>query len=366
MADLKDSYSPAFLVAVGQQFQRVLPTFDTARFRSDCVATDWDDLKLMERRDRITARLHDQLPADFDQAAAILRQVGPHFTGLTAVCFPNYVATYGLDHWQTSMALLAQLTQYSSAEFAIRPFLVKYPAETSQQMLTWAHSDNADVRRLASEGMRPRLPWGMRLPQFMADPTPVLTVLQALITDDSEYVQKSVANNLNDISKDHPEVTLAFAQKYWGQGERVDWVLTRGLRTLFKQGNPAVLALQGYAIEAAQQVTATLSPASQSVVIGETAALTYTVQSQASRAVPVYLGYRVHYIRQNQTTTYKDFFLKRTTLQPQATLQGTLTTKWRQLTTRRLYPGSHAIELLVNTRPVAASQVVLQAAPEKS
>lgn len=356
---LKDLYSPQFLTNLGTQLHQVAPTFDVTRFCQACLTEVWSDLKLMERRDVITTQMHAQLPASFSQAAAILRQVGPNFIGLAAVCLPNYVAVYGLDHWQVAMTTLAVLTKYSSAEFAIRPFLKRYPIATAQQMQAWAQSADADVRRLASEGMRPRLPWGTRLPQYMADPTPVLAVLHQLFFDKSDYVQKSVANNLNDISKDHPGVVIAFAQQYWSQAKSGDWILRRGLRTLFKQGNPAVLALLGYDITAAEKVTGvTLQPESDVAVIGGLTTVAYTVR--APETMPVYLGYRVGYVRQNGTTTAKDFFVKRTTLPAGQLLQGVFKLKWQQLTTRRLYPGAHRVALLVNTRVVAESRITLE------
>lgn len=360
MADLKDIYSETFITKLGTQVHRALPAFSVARFQAACLTTDWADLKLMERRDRITVALHQQLPTDFEEAAPILRQIAPDFTGLAGICLPNYVAQYGLDHWQTAMDLLAELTRYSSSEFAIRPFLVKAPQRTCQRMIVWSHSSDAAVRRLASEGIRPRLPWGMRLPQFMADPAPVMAILENLIADESDYVQKSVANNLNDISKDNPAVVIAFAQRHWGQRSQTDWMLTRGLRTLFKQGQPEVLALQGYALTAGQAMTVELTPARQAVTIGESTTLAYTLHSTATTDLPVYLGYRVHYVRLHQATGVKDFFIKRVQLKPGQTLRGTVKVKWRQLTTRKLYPGDHRIELLVNTQPVAAVQVDLQ------
>lgn len=360
MADLKDQYSPAYVRRLGTAIHAIQPTFDVHQFVAETLASGWESLKLMERRDRLTRTMHHQFPKTFVEAAELLRQLAPQFTGLPAIVLPNYVATYGLADWQTSMALLALLTQYSTGEFAIRPFLIKYPDQTAQQMATWAHSDNVDVRRLASEGMRPRLPWGIRLRQYVADPEPVFTILETLITDESSYVQKSVANSLNDISKDHPDRVIAFAQAHWHQTPQTDWMLKRGLRTLFKQGNPAVLRLQGYSLAVAERLdTVAVTPTSQRVVMGASTILNYRLHAHSDAPFPVYLGYRVHYVRQNKTDAFKDFFLKRTTLTAAADLTGAFKIHWRQLSTRRLYPGQHEIDLLVNTQVVARVQVTL-------
>lgn len=347
--DLKDLYSTEFIRAVGAAFHQEQPTFDPDRLLSDCQQTDWDDLKLMQRRDRLTMALHQQLPSDFTQAAPTLLSVGQQFTGLAAICFPNYVATYGLADWSMAMTLLGELTKYSSAEFAIRPFLLQYPTRTARQMVTWAQSADVDQRRLASEGMRPRLPWGVRLKPYVADPQPIFDVLKLLMADSSQYVQTSVANNLNDISKDHPEQVIHFVRSYWQQRQTTDWLIKKGLRTLFKQGNPAVLDLLGYDPQvAARVVTKNLSATQQVVRLGATSSLAYQLTITGA-AAPVYLGYRVHYVRQNKRGAYKDFFVKRTILAADHPFSGTLNVKWRQLSTRRLYAGVHRIELLVNT-----------------
>ncbi|RRK09746.1 DNA alkylation repair protein [Lactiplantibacillus garii] len=357
---LKDLYSPAFIDRLGAAVTAVQPNFDGTALRAFCLTSDWPDLKLMDRRDRITAGLHAQLPADFKRAAAILRQIGSQFHGLAAICLPNYVAEYGLNDWQTAMTTLAELTRYSSAEFAIRPFILRYPERTARQMLTWAASADEDVRRLASEGMRPRLPWGIRLKPYVDDPAPIMPILTRLIGDSSVYVQKSVANNLNDISKDHPDLVIQFAQRYWGQSPSANWILTRGLRTLFKQGVPAVLTLLGYdQRDAALLTPVRLTSAVTRIAIGEVSALTYKLRNPTKQDLPLYLGYRVHYVRQNKSDAFKDFFLKRLTLKAATELTGQFTIKWRQLTTRKLYPGEHAIELLVNTVAVAGVRVQL-------
>lgn len=358
---LKEQYSPSFIDRLGTAIAAVTPTFDVATFRDACLTPDWPTLKLMARSDRIAAAMHAQLPADFQTAAPILRAIGPQFTGLVAVCLPNYVAKYGTDDWEDAMQTLAVLTQYSSAEFAIRPFILRYPEQTAAQMLTWSQSSSVDVRRLASEGMRPRLPWGIRLQPYVVDPTPIWPILNRLITDDAEYVQKSVANNLNDISKDHPDDVIAFAQAHWGQGPRTNWVLTRGLRTLFKQGNPTVLTLLGYDPAAAQWVRAVrLVGDTATVALGETLTLDYQLSNADSETLPLYLGYRVHYVRQNKTDAFKDFFLKRLQLKAGADFSGRFKVKWQPLTTRKLYPGTHTVDLLVNTTVVASVPVELK------
>lgn len=358
---LKDMYSKAYLVRMTQVVGAVYSTFVPQQFLDACLTDDWEDLKLMERSDRITESLHQQFPTDFRKASKILEKLAPNFTGLAAVCLPNYVAKYGLDEWQISMDLLAILTQYSTGEFAIRPFLIKYPQKTQQQMLEWSTSDNTDIRRLASEGIRPRLPWGIRLKQYMFDPEPIMPILNNLLFDESEYVQKSVANNLNDISKDNPEIVIAFTQKYWHQRQTVDWVINRGLRTLFKQGRPEVLKLLGYDPTLVEQMRKIqLTPIKGSLNIGDISDFHYSFTSATKDESLIYLGYRVHYVRQNKADSYKDFFIKKTSIKSGQALSGNFKVKWQQLSTRKLYPGLHQVELLINTEVATSSEIELQ------
>lgn len=357
---LKDLYSKYFLETLAAEIKNYYEEFDKKRFLTDCLDNDWSDLKLMERSDRIVISLHKQLPDDFKKAAVIIERISPKFTGLAAVCLPNYVAKFGLDDWQTSMDLLAILTSYSSAEFAIRPFLIKYPAMTSRQMLQWSMSTDVDLRRLSSEGMRPRLPWGIRLQEYVKNPSAIIPILENLIFDQSEYVQKSVANNLNDISKDNPQQVIEFAQKYWNSQASSDWIIKHGLRTLFKQGEPIVLNLLGYSPQAANYLSSVvLTPKKQEVNLGEITRIHYQLDSTVKNPMAVYLSYRIHYVRQNKTNSFKDFFIKRTLLKDGGSLTGDINVKWRQLTTRRLYPGIHRIELLVNTQVVKYIEVTL-------
>lgn len=347
-------YSKSFLRSLGQTVAENFDNFDWQKFENDCLTDDWDELKLMERSNRVTESLHRQFPTDFEQAAVLLEKIGPKFTGLVAVCLPNYVSKYGLDNWKTSMRVLKLLTRYSTAEFAIRSFLIKYPQKTSDLMLKWSQDKDVDVRRLSSEGIRPRLPWGIRLNQYIDDPSINLMILNNLIFDNSEYVQKSVANNLNDISKDNPQVVIDFAKKYWHQTDRSDWVIKRGLRTLFKEGVPEVLELLGYNVNAIDHLQrAILTTPIKEVNLGETSKIHYSLTMKKNINLPIYLGYRVHYVRRAKTDSYKDFFIKKIDMKKNQTIGGDINLKWKQLSTRKLYPGKHVVELLVNTKVVS-------------
>jgi 3-methyladenine DNA glycosylase AlkC len=165
---------------------------------------------------------------------------------LENMIFQDYVEVYGLDDFKTSMQALENFTQGSSSEFAIRAFIVLYEDETMEMMKKWTQSENEHVRRLASEGCRPRLPWAMALENFKTDPTKVLEVLELLKDDTSSYVQKSVANAVNDISKDHPSKVKRLAKVWLKENTQRRWLVKHGCRTLLKQGDKELLSLFGF------------------------------------------------------------------------------------------------------------------------
>ena len=129
----------------------------------------------------------------------------------------HYVGIFGIDHFDQSMNLFKELTKRFTAEFGIRFFLLADPEKTLATLVHWISDKDRHVRRLVSEGTRPRLPWAMQLPQFIQNPQPIIELLELLKDDEEEYVRRSVANSLNDISKDNPEVVVDIAER-WTNG----------------------------------------------------------------------------------------------------------------------------------------------------
>ena len=192
------------------------------------------------------------MPADFKKDIALiknlitlLRKKGIGEDGLAYMFLPDYIEVYGIDDYETSVDALEFTTQFVSCEFAVRPFLIKYHEPMVAQMLAWSKHENHKVRRLASEGSRPRLPWAMAVPVLKKDISPILPILENLKADPSEYVRRSVANNLNDIAKDFPEVVLAIAARWTGISKETDAIIKHGSRTLLKQGHTEILAHYG-------------------------------------------------------------------------------------------------------------------------
>jgi 3-methyladenine DNA glycosylase AlkC len=219
---LKNLYNKSFFNELINVLCQVYPCFPHQRFLKLIFDDDWDEKELKARMRHITLCLHQCLP-DYDQAIPILKAAAAHFQNtFEHMFFPDYVECYGLDDYDISVDALEHFTQFSSSEFAVRPFIIKYPDKMMSQMNRWATHDNEHVRRLASEGCRPRLPWAMQLPLFKLDPAPVMHTLARLKNDESLYVRRSVANNLNDISKDHPEIVVQIAKSWFGNNKHTD------------------------------------------------------------------------------------------------------------------------------------------------
>jgi 3-methyladenine DNA glycosylase AlkC len=222
------------------------PAFNASLFQQRVFDPHWSSRTLKSRIDHIADALYQGLPMTYLQSLAILTPLAAGFEGFSGLFLPAYVEKYGRDEPIPSLQALAQMTRFCSAEFAIRTFLEDNPKDTLAQMLTWSLATDEHLRRLACEGCRPRLPWARVLKVFQHHPQSVLPLLQNLKADNSVYVRKSVANHLNDISKDCPEWVIKVAQNWWGQHPHSDWVIKRGCRTLLKENHPAALSLFGF------------------------------------------------------------------------------------------------------------------------
>jgi 3-methyladenine DNA glycosylase AlkC len=219
---LKNQYGADVPRAIAAMIAAVHPHFDSVQFVREAL-DGYEALELMPRGKKIAHALRAHLPADYEQAVAILLASldqphgrNPDLSLASFLYLPHtvFVVEYGLAHFEVSMRAQHALTQRFTAEFSIRPFLVHHPEATLRQLAVWATDPSAHVRRLVSEGTRPRLPWAPRLRQFQTDPAPVLALLELLKDDPELYVRRSVANSLNDIGKDHPEVLNRTAQAW--------------------------------------------------------------------------------------------------------------------------------------------------------
>ncbi len=289
--------------------------------------------------------MHAALPFSYTEQIALLSKIVSRFTGLTAIVFPNFVEYYGLEDQKTSLKALALFTRYSTAEFAIRPFLAQNP-DTIKQLYKWSTHKNMHVRRLASEGCRPLLPWAMKNHQYVKDPSPLLAILKTLRNDPENYVYRSVANNMNDISKHHPDLMLDLAKGWISETETTRWVCKHGLRTLLKKGNQTAMQLFGFGPIDAIQIN-TFGIASKNISIGNTSELSIILTNNGETA-KFRLEYAVGYLKKNGTHNEKVFQLKETLLSEKEQISFKKKVDFKNLSTRRHYPGEHYVYLKVN------------------
>ncbi len=273
-----------------------------------------------------------------------------------------YVAQYGLDHFEASMHAQYELTQRFSAEFSIRSFLERYPEETLARLEVWARDPSPHVRRLVSEGTRPRLPWAPRLRRFQEDPRPVLHLLELLKDDPELYVRRSVANNLNDIGKDHPDVLVETARRWLEDAsEERQWLVRHALRSAVKRAEPGALDVLGYGSDAAVKIgNVRLTP--KRPVTGGSVNVAFEITNAASRHQRVLVDLRVHFVKANGSASPKVFKLSTLDLAPGETAALKKTITLENLTTRKHYPGTHRVEVVINGRTHPLARFELRAA----
>ena len=349
---LKDILGPQALKIIADAGTTASPRFDRSAFLA-AASAGLDALSIMERVRHIADALHAALPDDYASALDIIRAMGPRLKhGFQAMAVTEYVARYGIGDFDRSMEALADLTRFGSAEFAIRPFLAADTPRALAVMLRWSGHDDEHVRRLASEGARPRLPWAARVPALKADPTLAAPILEILKADPSLYVRKSVANHLNDIAKDRPDWLLDRLATWPQDDPRAIWIVRHALRTLIKKGDPQALALIGVGHGAAATVRR-FAIAPQAVRLGERIAITAELASDAPADQRLVVDYRIHYARAGGKTAAKVFKLKTFDLGAGDTVTRGISQTIRDSSTRRHHPGRHRVELIVNGQTMA-------------
>ena len=323
----------------------------------------------------VAQALQAHLPQDVPRALGVLVESMDPPMGIDAAGEPDagdrpysaflylphsiYIGTHGLPHFEAAMAAQHALTQRFTAEFCIRPYLLHHQGATLARLRDWAQDDNAHVRRLVSEGTRPRLPWAPRLPAFQNNPQLALPLLDALKDDPSSYVRRSVANHLGDIAKDHPDLAVGTART-WLQGAPAprEALVRHGLRFLIKRGDAAALDALGVGHAVALDVRAArVLPARAR--IGDKVRIEAELHNPTPQPQRVLADLKVHYVKAHGGAAPKVFKLQTLDIPPGATVAVGKTLSLQQMTTRTHYPGAHQVELVLNGRPQPLGQFQL-------
>jgi 3-methyladenine DNA glycosylase AlkC len=342
---LKYVYNEKFIQNLANEIKKEYCDFKVEEFISSIFCYDWDDKELKDRMRHISTMLGKYLPMEYNLALNILKPVSEVINGgFEPMFFPDFVEVFGMEHYKESIDALEHFTKYSSSEFAIRPFIIKYGKVVMQQMLLWASSENYHVRRLATEGCRPRLPWAMALPEFKKDPTLVVEILEQLKDDESEYVRRSVANNINDIAKDNPDIATSIAKKWIGKNKNRDWVVKHACRTLLKKGDIQVLSLFGY-----------LNPThlniknfniDKEVIMGNKIEFEFNILSEKPLG-KLRVEYAMYFMKANGKNAKKVFSISESTVSENIKLINKKHS-FKKISTRKYYKGEHFISIIIN------------------
>lgn len=369
----KNLIDAAGVARAAAHLRRAWPRFDGLRFQA--LATDGlDALEMKARAMQVAGALEATLPADFAKAAGVVEAAlarplpddGLSYTdgepdGLAGwMLWPagDWVARRGLDAPERALQALHAITQRFTAEFALRPFIVRHPELVFETLKRWTTDPSAHVRRLASEGSRPRLPWGLQLKSLIAHPSPTLPLLRALQDDPSPYVRRSVANHLNDIAKDHPSLLVAWLEEHL-PGAPADRraLLRHASRTLIKKGDRSVLAAWGLGAAFKGEVALRVAP--RSVRVGEVLQIEVELVSTARKVQALEIDYAVHHVKADGRLSPKVFKGWRLALASGETVVLAKRHSMREVTTRRYHPGEHRVDVQVNGRVLATAVFAL-------
>ncbi|TYA71551.1 DNA alkylation repair protein [Seonamhaeicola marinus] len=353
---LKYIYSKPLFESFTATIKTVVPEFDSEGYIKDIFYKDWENLELKERMRHSTHTLNKYFSKDYKvNVDHILKCVDllknkpktSEYDTLAYMFFPDYIEQYGIDDYETSINAMETITQFASCEFAIRPFIIKYETQAIAQMLKWSKHKNLHVRRLASEGCRPRLPWAMALPSLKKDPSPILPILENLKDDTSEYVRRSVANNLNDIAKDNPNIVVSIVKQWIGKTEVTDKLVKHASRTLLKQGHQELMQLFGFGSIKNIKLKnfKILTP---KVKIGEDLEFEFIVKNLSKSSSKIRLEYTIYYQKANGSLTPKVFKISEKEYAGNSSTTIHKKQSFKLITTRKFHLGLHKVAIVVN------------------
>lgn len=358
-------FKPAFIKELGAALATALPEFDKRAFEKKVFDKDWGKKELKQRTRHIVHVLHELLPGHFPDAVQVIVATIKHLreqkikeVSFGYISLAEYIEVYGPAYFKESVQAMEYITQFMSCEFAVRPFIVQYGDRMMQQMLKWSTHKEAKVRRLASEGCRPRLPWAMALPEFKKDPAAILPILENLKADKDIWVKKSVANNLNDISKDNPALAMTIFKKWVGKNADTDWVVKHAARTLLKQGNKEAMALFGLKKDKSVVVT-NMQVHTPVVKMGKELVFSFDIRNHGKQSRLIRVEYGMHYLRANGSHSKKVFKISEREYAGGTVLTINRKQSFRPITTRVYYPGLHKVSIIINGHETGVAEFEL-------
>jgi len=361
---LKELYNEAYITLLCKNIQNIYKDFEEEKFTGAVFNAQWRQKELKQRMRHISTTLGLYLPKKYQYAITILRESFNNMNyayRLQNIIFQDFVEVYGMEDFETSMQALEIFTIKCSSEFAIRRFILKYEEKTMEQMLAWAKSNNEHLRRLSSEGCRSRLPWAIALPLFKKNPTSVLLILEMLKDDESEYVRKSVANNLNDISKDNPEIIRKITNSWIGYSKHRDALLKHGCRTLLKASDSETLQFFGF--EPAKHISIENFLHSKNVKMGDSLKFSFDVAG-SKKLGKLRVEFALHFLRKNGQLNKKVFKISEAYYQDK-NKTFTKSYSFKPISTRVYYTGLQKLSIIINGLVVKETTFMLDEKKEK-
>ena len=351
----KELYSKKFYDFFAQACNEILSDFDTQKFTALIFCEQFDGYEFKQRVSHTTTVLHQFMPEQFEQAAKLILTLVKHFEDLGVkadsleyLFLPEYIERYGINEYGSAVSAFEVITPFITCEFAVRPFIVKYEQQMLEQMILWTTHKNNRMRRLASEGSRPRLPWGIALISLKKEPAPLLPIFDQLKEDECELVRRSVANSINDIAKDNPDFVIHFARKHYGKSKNTDRLIKHACRTLLKKGNPDVLELFGFN---SRDINISEFCLKQPIIeIGSELEFSFSIQNRSSLSKKLRLEYGIYYQKNNGNLSRKVFKISERNIRADEIYSVTRKQSFKVVTTRKLYSGAHQVSLIVNGR----------------
>ncbi len=365
MSALKDVYSEGFYRQFCNAVAKVYPEFNSKKFIKNIFTEEFQQMELKQRIRHTTLVLHEFFPKNFKDDAILIEKIIDQiesedikYDRFPFLFFPDYIEIYGINDFEIAIPILERTTQFITCEYAVRPFILKYPEKMLAQMLKWSKHKNHHVRRLASEGSRSRLPWAMALPFLKKNPEPIFGILENLKNDESEYVRRSVANNLNDIAKDNPDVTLAIAKKWLGKTKETDALVKHGCRTLLKQGHPEVLSQYGLLSE--NILVENFKIETPKVSVPKAIIFSFSVKNNYETPQIIRLEYAIYFNKANGQLSKKVFKISERNYSASQLEQVVKKHSFKLITTRKYYPGLHQVSVIVNGSEKAIGSFTLE------
>jgi 3-methyladenine DNA glycosylase AlkC len=348
MEPFKNLFNKEVATRISKAIKKHYPDFNSSSFLKN-IDKELLPLELKDRVAFITSRLRTHLPEDPEQSIPILVKTLDKLAGFSLWPLTHYIAVYGIDHFDLSMNALKEMTKLFTSEFAVRPFFIKDQKRTLKIFKVWASDKNEHVRRLVSEGSRPLLPWGQKLHGFVLDPEVSWNLLEKLKNDPSEYVRKSVANHINDHSKNHPDYVIEKLLEWHHSKSRtpeLNWVIKHASRSLIKKGNKKAFLLHG--VEDLKIKVIEQKILNEKLKLGEGLNITLTLKNLSKKSGQVILDHEMHFLKANGKHGIKVFKGKKNSMAPNEVVKVEMSVPLKIVTTRVYYSGEQYWSIKIN------------------